>query len=41
MSVKGLLQLEAKLASLQRDYDKLYGEVVALRVKVNDYEKCK
>ena len=31
MSVKGLLQLEAKLASLQRDYDRLYDELVRTR----------
>jgi hypothetical protein len=34
MSVKELLQCQAKLASLQRDYERLYCEVTVLRVKV-------
>jgi hypothetical protein len=29
-----LLQVKGKLQSLQRDYEKLYGEVTVLRVKV-------
>ena len=31
MSVKELLQCQAKLASLQRDYDRLYDELVKTR----------
>jgi hypothetical protein len=38
MSVHGLevelLQVKGKLQSLQRDYEKLYGEVTRLRVEV-------
>ena len=39
MSVKELLQCQAKLASMQRDYDRLYDECVKLRLKVKEYEE--